>query len=224
MPSSPKIDAAVARLSSQLPLAARQAALPAELAALHVAILRSLYERGNAPSRDECAALLAATPLDEALKRLGDSDLAVLSAGGKEVLGAYPMTAERTPHHVSTATTKVNAMCALDAVAVAPMFGGEVEINSVCRHSGQAVRIRQLGSTVLEAEPSSVRVGVRWQMPCSTHAAHSMCVEMVFLKDAAAAQAWSKGDTAHHSVFTLEEAIAFGARFFCPLVPAAARA
>jgi mercuric reductase len=43
-------------------------------------------------------------------------------------------------------------------------------------------------------------------------------MEMVFLKDDAAASAWHGGDLQHHSVFTLDEAVEFGARFFNPLL------
>jgi mercuric reductase len=43
-------------------------------------------------------------------------------------------------------------------------------------------------------------------------------MEMVFLKDDAAAAAWHGGDLQHHSVFTLDEAVQFGAQFFNPLL------
>jgi hypothetical protein len=45
-----------------------------------------------------------------------------------------------------------------------------------------------------------------------------MCLEMVFLKDETTATTWHGGDLDNHSVFTLEEATEFGARFFRPLL------
>lgn len=56
-----KIAAAIDKLNSQLPLLARQQALPPELAAAHRAILRTLAEEGRAPSNDELAPLVGAT-------------------------------------------------------------------------------------------------------------------------------------------------------------------
>jgi mercuric reductase len=41
---------------------------------------------------------------------------------------------------------------------------------------------------------------------------------MVFLKDDATAAGWHGGDLQNHTVFTLEDAVQFGARFFIPLL------
>jgi mercuric reductase len=64
---------------------------------------------------------------------------------------------------------------------------------------------------------AEVTVGIRWQMP-SAVAAHSMCMEMVFLKDRQTAEAWQNGDTENISLFSLPEAVAFGETFFLPLM------
>jgi hypothetical protein len=74
------------------------------------------------------------------------------------------------------------------------------------------------GSSILEVQPGAdVTVGIRWQMP-SAVAAHSMCMQMVFLKDRQTAQAWQHGDTDNISLFTLPEAVMFGKGFFLPLL------
>jgi hypothetical protein len=212
---------AVDRLNELLPLARRQAGLPAELAAVHRAVLRSLYDTGRPPARDALAALLTSCSVEEALARLGAEDLIVLSKDGRDAVGAYPMTSESTPHRLVLPGRTVNAMCAVDALSVATMFGGAVEIRSLCRVSREPVLIRQSEDRVIEAAPATVLVGVNWRKPCGRHAAHSLCVEMVFLKDAATAQAWHGGDLANHSLFELPEAIEFGKRFFRPLVATA---
>ena len=212
------VDAALNRLNLQLPLAARQRSLPPELAALHRAILRSLYERGRPLTCDEIAGMVAPAGADAALLRLAADDLVVLSEDRRNAVGAYPMTTEPTPHRLILAGRTVNAMCALDALSVTLMFGGEVEIRSTCRVTGQPVRIRQRGENILEAEPSGVVVGIRWQMPRTCHAAHSMCMEMVFLASRQTALAWHGDDLANHSLLTLQEAIGLGASFFRPLI------
>lgn len=212
------IGAAVERLNRQLPLAVRQRELPSELASLHRAILRSLFERGRPLTREECAPLLAATSVDAALARLGAADLIVLAANGRDVAGAYPMTTEPTPHLLILPGRSVRAMCALDALSVTPMFGGAVEIRSVCRVSGEPVVVLQQDAAILDAAPGEVLVGVAWRKPCGAHAAHSLCREMVFLKDSAAAQSWHGGDLDNHTVFDLTDAVEFGSRFFKPLM------
>ena len=213
------IAAAIDRLHSQLPLQARQQALPPDLAAVHRGILAALATTGRPLERREIAALLTGgEDPDAVLRRLGADDLVVLNAEGTAALGAYPMTVEDTTHQLRVDGVAINAMCALDALSVASMYDKEVDIRSRCAVTGEPIHVRQRNETILEAEPSpEVRVGVRWQMP-STCAAHSMCMEMVFLKDAATAEAWQDGDTENVSIFTLPEAVAFGAGFFKPLV------
>jgi hypothetical protein len=215
---SDTVSAAVQRLNSQLPLKHRQDGLSKPLKALHREVIKSLVMRGRPPNRSEVIVLVGEGEVDAAIARLGKDDLVVLSKDRKEIVGAYPVTAESTPHEIHVSGQTIHAMCALDALSVGPMFEVPVEICSTCRVSGESVCIKQDGMRILEATPPSVRVGVRWQMPTGDHAAHSMCMEMVFLKDDATAAAWHGGDLANHSVFTLDEATQFGARFFRPLL------
>ena len=71
---------------------------------------------------------------------------------------------------------------------------------------------------MLEQSPGqALVVGVRWQQVASC-AAHSLCLEMVFLKDDETARQWQGGDTEHVTLFTIPEAINFGAAFFRPLL------
>lgn len=212
------VDDAVERLARQLPLQARQGLLASDLRRLHQIVIESLVMQGRPPSDGEIVAVVGADQADAAVRRLGGDDLVVLSTDRRSIVGAYPVTTEKTPHQVRVSGHLICAMCALDAVSVAPMFGVPVEICSHCRVTGEFVCIRQDGTRVLEATPAGVRVGVRWQMPSGDHAAHSMCREMVFLRDDAAAAEWGAGDRRNHSVFTLEEAIEFGSRTFRPLL------
>ena len=209
---------AVQRLNEQLPLKARQQALPPGLSNAHRATLTSLAEQGRPPSRKELSELLDGDDVDAALTRLANDDLVVLNATGSEIVGAYPMTTEDTPHHLKVNRQPVNAMCALDALSVGPMFNAEVEISSRCHVTGTTISIHMQGETLQEVSPSpDVHVGVRWQNP-SACAAHSMCLEMVFLKDKPTALKWQAGDIENTSLFNLQDAIAFGAGFFTPLL------
>ncbi len=213
-----KIAAAIDKLNSQLPLLARQQALPPGLLAAHRAILHTLAEEGRVLTNDELATLVGADGVAAAIERLGGDDLAVLNADKTAVVGAYPMTVENTVHHLRVHGRAVNAICALDAVAVGPMYDAEVAIESRCQVTGEPIRVHQKGHRILSAEPSTdVRVGVRWQQP-GVCAAHSMCLEMVFLKDGDTARWWVEEGEGDKTEFTLDEAVAFGASFFVPLV------
>jgi hypothetical protein len=212
------IEQAIERLHSQLPLRGRQQALPPELAEVHRAILRSFIERGRPLKSDEIASMVPGGDAAVALKRLGDDDLVVLDRTGKEAVGAYPMTLADTPHRIQAAGHSFRAMCALDALSIAPMFDMEVRIESRCHVTGDPITIVQRDMTIVEAHPSrDVRVGIHWQNPCGA-AAHSMCLEMVFLRDGETAARWQGNDTENLTVFTLDEAVAFGAGFFKPLM------
>jgi mercuric reductase len=215
---SESVSQSVLRLNQLLPLKARQDRHPPTLKALHRTVIQSLVTRGRPPDRLEVAALVGVDQVDAALALLGGDDLIVLSADRRTILGAYPVTSEITPHQLHVNGQRIYGMCALDSLAVGPMFDSQVEIHSRCRVTGEAVRIRQDGAHILEADPPTARVGVRWQTPTGDSAAHSLCMEMIFLKDAAAAAEWHGGDLQNHSVYTLEQAVAFGARYFRPLL------
>jgi hypothetical protein len=204
------IDGALARLNRRLPLAERQSALPPHYADAHRMILRSLFENGNAPDPQSLP--------PGALARLQTDDLIVLSEDGTRILGAYPMTTEPTPHTLTLPGGTIHAMCAVDALSVGAMFGGEVEIESQCRITREPVRVKMDGARIVSASPPHVLVGVRWDGGSCGPAAHSLCMEMVFLRDDSEAGEWSGGDAASHTVLSLEEAARFGARFFTPLL------
>jgi len=211
------IQAAVARLNSQLPLKARQTKLPHILQMLHQDILCSFIERGRAPTQSELKAQFHGLDVEESLGKLGEADLIVLDKKGDFPVGAYPVTNEKTAHQVVVNGHTIHAMCALDALSVAPMFDEEAVITSACHLSKTLIRILMQGNAILSASPENAVVGIRWQMPASV-AAHSMCMEMVFLKDMQTGVAWQAGDTESISLFTLPDAVAFGKAFFLPLM------
>lgn len=210
----PLIDEAVVRLSGQLPLVGRQAALPDGFPTVHRAILHGFVERGQAPTLAELA---GDSPLEVGaiVWRLAEEDLVVLADG--VVVGAYPFSSEPTPHRITIDGRTLFAMCSLDAVAIAPVFECEVEIESSCAATERPIRIHQVGRSVLSAQPPDLRLGIRWTEPEGC-AAHSMCREMVFLADPATAMSWRGPDPDDGGIFDLAEGVEFGYRFFRPLL------
>ncbi|MEO6953079.1 MAG: alkylmercury lyase family protein [Polyangia bacterium] len=212
------VQSSVSRLNGLLPLKARQDRLSPELKALHRAVVTVLVTQGRAPSRAEAAAVVGEAHVDDALARLGKDDLVVLSPDRQQILGAYPASLETTPHVVELHGHSIHAMCSIDALAISAVFSCDVTIRSSCRVTHEPVLARQVDGLVVEATPAAVLVGVRWKAPAGECAAHSLCREMVFLKDAAAAAKWHGGDLDNHSLYTLSEAVAFAAAYFRPLV------
>ena len=228
---------ALGRLNDVLPLKKRQQALPKPLAHVHRLILRSLAERGRPLTTAEIAAVLGSrvSALD-AMAVLASNDLIVLDTlvvkdeatrrltlqnPEAKITGAYPMTTEKTPHRVKVGGPggqEVYAMCAVDALAISLMFGVETCIDSKCHATGEPIYICQKGKAIVATRPTAdIRVGIRWQQ-FSTCAAHTLCTEMVFLKDASTAAHWKSKNPEAVELFTLPEAVEYAGAFFLPLL------
>jgi mercuric reductase len=219
-------------LQHALPLRKRRQALAPHLRIVHREILKSLAETGKPPTQAQIAAMLGSKQSAlNAMAVLASNDLVILNSpvskhptlhqlivsDQAEVLGAYPMTTENTPHKVIVCGHSVNAMCAVDALTISPMFGHPTSIESRCHVTGTPIRILQHGMQILEANPSpEIRVGIRWQQTGAC-AAHSLCTEMVFLKDEPTAGEWSRTQGSS-DLLTLPEAIELGTAFFLPLI------
>lgn len=215
------IPRSVERLASQLPLKARQDQLDASLRAAHQTILLSLVNNGSPPSTTKLAKIVGEGNVSAAIQTLAKNDLVVMDKTSENLVGAYPVTTERTAHQITVNGHKIYAMCALDALAVAPMFNTKVQIESICHKTGTDVFIEMNGHRLVKALPSNdVKLGVRWQMPQGV-AAHSMCLQMVFFVNEHIALDWQNGNSKEITIFSLEEGVEFGSLFFKPLMKSA---
>ena len=218
-----EISQAVDKLTSLLPLAARQQQLDPELRHLHQLILRTFVELGRPLPISEAAKHLDQHSVQQAFQLLAEQDLIVLDVEQQMIMGAYPLTYEVTPHTVEVNGYAINAMCALDALSVAPLFEVTSRIKSSCAISGEPISILMHGEQVESLDaPASLYVGIRWQSPCGA-AAHSLCRDMVFLIGQAAVDKWQQRSELEGSVFDIPVAIAIGAAFFRPLLSTPAR-
>ena len=213
------ISESLERLNTLLPLKARQDGLEPALKELHRNILRSFSANGRPPSRAQVAEQVGADRVDDALMQLADNDLVVLSDDKQDITGAYPFTIEERKHRVNVNGQDVYAMCALDALSVAPMCQASTRILSQCHVTDTPVEIQMNAGKVLLAQPEDVHVGIRWQST-SGCAAKNLCMEMVYLKDAATAREWQQQDRENISIYPLDEAVDFGTAFFNPLLAA----
>jgi mercuric reductase len=211
------VDEAIRRLDRQFPIRRRRAVLPSPQRAAHRAIIDALIREGKPLGHEQLARCLGQRDAAASIALLATNDLIVLDDAGRRVVGAYPLTTESTPHQVTFNDHQLFAMCALDALAVASLFQLPVTIRSRCHRSDTPIRILQGHEGVREVAPQAdVQVGIRWQVPQGP-AAHSMCREMVFLRDVSTARQWQRQDPDAISLFHLDEGVRFAEGFFSAL-------
>ena len=216
MHHSDNVDSGLEKLNNLLPLQNRLAGATDQETSLYRDILYGFLDNGRAPSISELSQASPELDVATILEKLADLDLIVLDKGA-EVAGAYPFTNEERDHRLKVKGKDMFAMCALDALSLAPMFGVTREISSVCAMTGKPITISMDGNRVLTVSPENIHVGIRWQSTCGCAAAN-LCTEMVFLADAIIAEQWQQQDAENISLYTLQEAVEFGDRFFSPLV------
>jgi mercuric reductase len=212
-----KLDHALQRLKSILPLEARQRECSKQIRELHQHVLRSFVTKGRILTREEMARHVS--DLEEAVDALRIREMMIFSGSGDPV-GAYPFTMEVREHQVRVNRHCVHAMCALDALAVSSMFAMQTQISSRCRITGDPVNIRQSGNTIENPEEAgAVHLGIDWgAADADSRCADSLCMEMLFLRDGKIARQWHADDFGNRETFTLPEAVEFAGRFFGPLV------
>ena len=212
-----KTERALNQLNTILPLKTRQESCSPEIKALHQALLQSFVTTGRILTRAEMAQQVS--NLDEAITILKSNDMVVFTQDG-DPIGAYPFTMEKREHQIQVNGYQVHAMCALDALAISPMFGLDTTITSQCRVTGKQVTIQQSGETIKNMEAAgNLYFGIVWEAADGgSCCADSLCMEMIFLRDGAIADHWLAEDAENREIFTLAESIEFAARFFVPLL------
>lgn len=209
-----KVSAALKQLDSILPLLTGLKSLSNENAALYCRLINSYVQRGYVLTRQELG--LLNNDAEQALNIIADSNLIVIDAEANP-LGAYPFTSEEREHKVHVNGVTVHCMCALDALAVSPMFKLPTVIDSLCRVSGEDVHIEQHG-TDFSAGTLDVWFGINWGAAATELAcAESLCMEMMFLSSQSVADDWLAGSPDTREIFDLPSAVEFAAGFFVPL-------
>jgi len=212
-----KLENALNRLKHILPIKDRQDRCEPQIKLLHQKILQSFVTQGRILNIDEMTECVDNT--SQAIDILSENDMVIFSESG-EPIGAYPFTMSTREHMVLVNGFNVHAMCALDALAIAPMFNTNTDIRSQCRVTGETVSIKMSGETVQnQHEAGNIFFGITWGASDSAiSCADSLCLEMIFLKDYETAQKWQSDDIAERETFTLQEAVQFSSRFFSPLL------
>ena len=197
-----KLEIALKRLNAILPLKKNQDNCAREIKELHQQMLRSFVTNGRILTKDEMTHWVNDVP--EATTVLSKYDMVTFSESG-DPIGAYPFTMTERMHEVHVNGHQVHAMCALDALAIAPMFGETTQIRSQCAVTGAPVKIKMSGETILNlVEVQNVHFGIAWDAAnAASCCADSLCLEMIFLRDTETAQQWLSADSDGREVFTL---------------------
>ena len=209
-----KTSTALKRLDSMLPLLAGLQSLSSKDAALYCNLLNSYVRQGRTLTRDEVAALFGNAV--QALDNLVCSKLIVLDEDGNPA-GAYPFTSQQREHKVHINGVMVHCMCALDALAVSPMFSMPAVIDSECRVTGKKIHVEQNG-TDLDNGALDAWFGINWGAAANDiDCAGSLCLEMIFLANEGVASEWLAESPEKREIFDLQSALEFAAAFFVPL-------
>ena len=201
------IEVGLEKLNSILPLKERQQSLEPEARKIHREILNSFAANGKA-SEDIDPGIL---------KILESNDQVVLDESKTKVIGAYPFSLKMTAHRIYNDQIDLYAMCAFDAIAIAPVFNVNINVESHCYVTNEPIEIIQHADKVISVKPSEdIYIGIRWQSAGSC-AAESLCMEMLYLKDEATAKQW-QGGKEDYSIYPLPDAIEFATRYFKPLI------
>ncbi|MCK5394747.1 MAG: hypothetical protein KAJ32_02085 [Gammaproteobacteria bacterium] len=211
-----KVKNAVDHLNEILPLAERQETLSNGIANVYQLILKSYIELGRTLNKAEIAEYVE--DIDETINTLRSNDMVVFDENDEPV-GAYPFTMEQREYKVNVNDHTVHSMCALDALAISPMYNVKTHIESKCHVTGDGIVIDQLDQKILNNEENkNVHFGLNWSSAENNCCATSLCTEMIFLKDKKIAETWLAEDPDNREIFTLNDAIEFATRFFKPLV------
>jgi hypothetical protein len=186
------------------------------------AVLEGYADLGRAPHISWIASRLgiSAEATTAWLRRLRARDQIVLDEAGDLITGAYPFTERPTGHRVRLGERQLNAMCAIDALAVGAMYGRDVAIESSCRHCGTAISIAtaQRGLALRSVSPKETIVwaGITYGNNC---AADSLCPVLAFFCSDDHLEAWrtSSAPSARGTRLTPDEAMQVGKAIFMPI-------
>jgi hypothetical protein len=194
---------------------ARRARLSEPERELYFWILRRFATAGR-PSSVELRAGAEQLGLeaDSALATLAREDLVHRGADG-EVVVAYPFSGRPTAHRVRfPGGHEVNAMCAIDALGIAPMLGETIEVESRDPVSSAQIRARVAPDGSAEWSPDSAVV-VAGAMVAGGDSCQGCCPVLNFFASPATAERWlSEHPQVRGTVISMREAAAAGRAVF----------
>lgn len=212
-----KVHDALKRLNSILPLKENQQACSPDIKRLHQEILLCCIAKGRFLSKEEISHYVG--DVSETVDVLSKRGLVTLNSNG-DLIGAYPFSKSERDYVVQINEHKLYAMCALDALAIAPMFQLATKISSRCSLSGDVITIKMDAGEIRNIDKlREIQFGISWDaVDSETCCADSLCREMVFICGDEVAEKWLVDAGKDRQLFTLQEAVQFANKFFSPLM------
>jgi hypothetical protein len=218
--TQPAAGVAAALAAAQIPPSklgpARRARLTEKERELYFWIMRRFATDGRPSSVDvRAAAVRLGLDAADALETLAREDLVHPGANG-EITVAYPFSGRPTAHRVRfPGGHEVDAMCAIDALGIAPMFGEPIEIESRDPLSGDEIRAHVAPDGAAEWWPESAVVVAGAIHTEGDEACCGCCPVLNFFATVTNAERWL---AAHPEVrgnpISMEEAAAAGRAVF----------
>ena len=144
-------------------------------------ILQLYGERGQPPSRADIVAesRIATDNLGVLINTLRSHDLIDVDHLGAIKL-AYPFTVANTGHRIELRGKVLHALCAIDALGVADMYGTDIKVTLLCHHCGSSVCVETAaqGKALKHVVPDSAVVWYDFAYEGS--AATSCCPAIAF--------------------------------------------
>jgi hypothetical protein len=160
---------------------------------LYFWILRRFAARGRPSSaqvREEAKRL--GTNVERALESFAREDLVHLDADG-EIAVAYPFSGRLTAHRVRFRSgSEIDAMCAIDALGIAPMFDEPIEITSRDPVTGDEISVRLAPGAEGAWQPESAVV-VAGSVAGAQDACCGCCDVLNFFASSESAERWLAG-------------------------------
>jgi len=154
------------------------------------------------------------------LRKLQSHDLVMLDQACQQIRLAYPFTESVTGQRVKLNGHTLHAVCAIDALGVADMYGADTAISSPCIHCGKTIYVKTAGkgSAVQTFSPSGVVIWYDFAYDGS--AASSCCPAIAFFCSDQHLRHWLEAQTARREgiSLTMDEALEVGRAIFGPVL------
>jgi hypothetical protein len=185
-------------------------------------VLRLYAEGGQAPGIADIARSTGVAPakIESVLRTLEGRDLLSLDRESRHIRLAYPFTESVTGHRIELRGRALNALCAIDALGVAAMYGTDVRISSACRHCGEPIRVATAakGRALSAVDPSGAVVWYDFTYDGCAHS--STCPSIVFFCSDEHLQSWREAQKPRRDGvrLTIDGALEVGRAIFGPVL------
>ncbi len=186
------------------------------------AILRFYGDHGQPPQIPDIAAetRFEVDHVGTALRALQSSDLIGLDRDSAQIRLAYPFTEAVTAHRVELNGHTLHALCAIDALGAADMYGADISISSPCRHCGSQIEVTTTEDGRAPKSVAPAGAVVWYDFAYDGCAAGSCCPAIAFFCSDAHLQQWLDAQTPRRdgTGLTVDEALEVGRAIFGPVL------